>query len=145
MVLVFSAFLVIIVTKVIIAFMFRLLARTRVCSKSGLALRIVVGRYGYKSSFGANNKEIIYFQGCLIEDGIDYHDVKNSRHQDIKVKRTANQQACADLSATTVGGLFWTWNKNNKNCIVKSSDSGKKTLGHAVSGNRACGKKHCFY
>ena len=90
---------------------------------------------------GQPDKEIIYFQGCLIEDRIDYHDVKNSRHQDIKVKRTANQQACADLSATTVGGLFWTWNKNNKNCIVKSSDSGKKTLGHAVSGNRACGKK----
>ena len=110
------------------------------CSKSGLLYS-----YGYKSSFGANNKEIIYFQGCLIEDRIDYHDVKNSRHQDIKVKRTANQQACADLSATTVGGLFWTWNKKNKNCIVKSSDSGKKTLGHAVSGNRACGKKHCFY
>ena len=111
------------------------------CAQKVACCCIVIGRYGYKSSFGANNKEIIYFQGCLIEDRIDYHDVKNSRHQDIKVKRTANQQACADLSATTVGGLFWTWNKNNKNCIVKSSDSGKVAVSFAVSGNRACGKK----
>ena len=44
------------VTKVIVAFMFKLLSRTGVCSKSGLpALRIVIGRYGYKSSFGAKN------------------------------------------------------------------------------------------
>ena len=37
------------------AFMFKLLSRTGVCSKSGRAARIVIGRYGYKSSFGANN------------------------------------------------------------------------------------------
>ena len=50
-----SVFIVITVTKVIVAFMFKLLSRTGVCSKSGLpALRIVIGRYGYKSSFGAN-------------------------------------------------------------------------------------------
>ena len=57
-VLMISVFIVITVTKVIVAFMFKLLSRTGVCSKSGLpALRIVIGRYGYKSSFGANNKK----------------------------------------------------------------------------------------
>ena len=35
--------------------MFKLLSRAGVCSKSGL--RIVIGRYGYKSSFGANKDE----------------------------------------------------------------------------------------
>ena len=61
-VLMISVFIVITVTKVIVAFMFKLLSRTGVCSKSGLpALRIVIGRYGYKSSFGANKVKF----GCL--------------------------------------------------------------------------------
>ena len=54
MILVISVFIVIIVTKVIIAFMCKLLSRTGVCSKSGRA-DSHIGRYGYKSSFGANN------------------------------------------------------------------------------------------
>ena len=58
-VLMISVFIVITVTKVIVAFMFKLLSRTGVCSKSGrAALRIVIGRYGYKSSFGAKNDRL---------------------------------------------------------------------------------------
>ena len=50
------AIIVIIVTKVFMALMLKLLSRTGVCSKSGRCCRcIVIGRYGYKSSFGANN------------------------------------------------------------------------------------------
>ena len=49
------------------------------------------------------------------------------------------QQACADLSAQTPNGRFWTWNMENKNCIVKSSDAVRSNVPHAVSGNRKCG------
>ena len=44
MISVISVIIVIIVTKVIIAFMFKLLSRAVVCSKSGCA-RIVIGQY----------------------------------------------------------------------------------------------------
>ena len=71
----------------------------------------------------------------MIEEKTDYngHDVKIS-------KKKKNQQECADFSASTPGGHFWTWNKTSKTCFVKSSNSGKNTVGHAVSGNSKCGK-----
>ena len=77
------------------------------------------------------------FLGCIIEEATDYlgHDIPWKR------KRTENQQECADFSASTPGGHFWTWNKGTKTCYVKSSNSGKRTVGHAVSGNSKCGKK----
>ena len=50
-ILVISVIIVIRVTKVIMALMLKLLLRTGVSSKSGWW--IVIGHYGYKSSFGA--------------------------------------------------------------------------------------------
>merc|ERR1712015_503627 len=52
-----------IVTKVFMALMLKLLSRTGVSSKSGRCCRcIVIGRYGYKSSFGANKQnEVVTF------------------------------------------------------------------------------------
>ena len=77
------------------------------------------------------------FSGCIEEDGIVYWG------QNIPggMKTTANAQECADFSATIPGGLFWTFNKNSKTCSVKSSNFGRRTVGHAVSGSRKCGKK----
>ena len=72
--------------------------------------------------------------GCIVEEGTDYggHDLPK------KNKKTGSQQECARFSALTPGGLFWTWNKVNKICYVKSSNAGKRKVGHAVSGNK-CG------
>ena len=70
----------------------------------------------------------------MIEKKTDYngHDIKMS-------KKKKNQQECADFSASTPGGHFWTWHKTSKTCFVKSSNSGKYAVGHAVSGTRECG------
>ena len=75
------------------------------------------------------------FLGCIIDQATDYggNDIKGGS------KTTENHQECAVFSALTRGGLFWTWNKNTKKCLVKSSNSGKRKIGHAVSGNRECG------
>ena len=48
-------------------------------------------------------------------------------------------QACAEHSAASEGGRFWTYNKENKACWLKTSDSKKEKLAHAISGSRACG------
>jgi len=72
-------------------------------------------------------------KGCIIEEKIDYHG------NDIKRKTTKNQEECAAFSAATPGGHFWTWHKTTKTCFVKSSNSGKYAVGHAVSGNSECG------
>ena len=48
-------------------------------------------------------------------------------------------QACAEHCAASEGGRFWTYNKENKECWLKTSDSKKKYLAHAISGSRACG------
>ena len=75
------------------------------------------------------------FLGCIKEDAIDYfgHDIPGGK------KKTANSQECADFSSSIPGGLFWTWRSDTETCFVKSSNSGRKTDGHAVSGNRKCG------
>merc|ERR1719300_1788742 len=72
--------------------------------------------------------------GCQTEDG------KNYWGNDIHHEKVETLQACADLCSSTPGGLFWTWNKgNDKDCWVKSSDSGRIQDPAAVSGNRECG------
>ena len=48
-------------------------------------------------------------------------------------------QACAEHCVSIEGGLFWTYSHTNQYCHVKSSDAWRTPLGHAVSGNRACG------
>ena len=77
------------------------------------------------------------FPGCIVEDGFDYsyYDLPNGK------KPTETQQECADFAASTPEGFYWTWNKNSKTCMVKSSNAGKTAVGHAVSGNSQCGKK----
>ena len=77
---------------------------------------------------------------CIEEDGIDYngHDIPGER------KTTANSQECADFAASITGGLYWTFKKSDGMCYVKSSNSGRHPQGHAVSGNRQCGKKTCL-
>ena len=71
---------------------------------------------------------------CIIEKGIDY------RGKDILVKKTKDQQECADLSASTPGGLFWILSTKTKNCYIRNSNSKKTKVGHAVSGNKECAK-----
>merc|ERR1712110_1277106 len=72
--------------------------------------------------------------GCIKEDGIVYwgHDIPGGR------KTTADSQECADFSASLPGGLYWSFRKSSKTCYVKSSNSGRRTDGDAVSGNRKC-------
>ena len=78
---------------------------------------------------------LLFVLGCIEEDGIDYNGdtIPGGR------KTTANSQECAHFSASIPGGLFWTFNKNTKTCYVKSSNSGRRTDWHTVSGNRKCG------
>merc|ERR1712179_451350 len=52
---------------------------------------------------------------------------------------TEEEEECADLTASTPKGLFWTWNKNNKMCFVKHAKGKLEKVDHAVSGNRECG------
>ena len=76
--------------------------------------------------------------GCIIEEATDYYgqDLEGGS----KIKVTANQQECADYSASTPGSLFWTWSKTTKKCYPKSSNAGRKGAGiELVSGNNMCG------
>ena len=86
-----------------------------------------------KTSSPAQNFNI--FLGCIIDEGTDYagYDIPLGQ------KTTVNQQECARFSASTAGAPFWTWNKRNQRCMLKSSNSRKRKLGHAVSGSRECG------
>ena len=83
--------------------------------------------------------------GCIIEQKIDYRgwDLKPS-----KIKKTANQQECADYSASTPGSSFWTWNKTTKKCFPKTSKAGRMKPTEpgieAISGNNKCGNSVCI-
>ena len=76
--------------------------------------------------------------GCVIEDKVNY--VGHVLGGDNAVPTVQeSQQACAEQCAATVGALFWTYNKNNKECWLKTSDSDRRHLAHVVSGSRTCG------
>ena len=72
----------------------------------------------------------------MIEEETMYfgHDIQKG----VKVE---NQQACADLTVTKEGALFWTYRAKDKKCFIKTSKKGKKTLAGRVSGNVGCAVK----
>merc|ERR1711974_483267 len=74
-------------------------------------------------------------EGCEIEEKTDYlgHDMKGSPH------KAESQEACAKLTASKKGGLFWTYRDSDKKCWIKTSKKGKKANKKLVSGNRECG------
>ena len=75
--------------------------------------------------------------GCVIEDQMNYriHNLDNVTNPTTQ----ESPQACAEHSAASEGGRFWTYNKENKACWLKTSDSKRTYLAHAISGSRACG------
>merc|ERR1711963_134381 len=80
--------------------------------------------------------------GCTIEQATDYYgwDLEGGS----KIKVTANQQECADYSASTPGSRFWTWSKTTKKCYPKSSKAGRRGAGiELVSGNNRCASSGC--
>jgi len=75
--------------------------------------------------------------GCIEGHGWDYlgWDLEGGS----KIKVTANQQECADYSASLPGSRFWTWSKTTKICYPKSSKAGRRVAGiHLISGNNRC-------
>ena len=74
--------------------------------------------------------------GCVIEEDTMYfgHDIQKG----VKVK---NQQACANLTATKEGALFWTYRPSDKKCFIKTSKKGKKAFAGRVSGSVGCAVK----
>ena len=73
--------------------------------------------------------------GCVIDEETDYlgHDIEGG-------KKVKNQQACATLTGTKEGGLFWTYRASDKKCWIKTSKKGKMAQAGLVSGNIECGK-----
>ena len=71
--------------------------------------------------------------GCVIDEETDYlgHDIEGG-------KKVKNQQACATLTGTIVGGLFWTYRTSDKKCWIKTSKKGKKAHAGLVSGSIGC-------
>ena len=70
---------------------------------------------------------------CITEGSIDYSG------NDIEAIKLGSQHACAEHCVSVEGALFWTYSLRTNLCYVKRSDSGRKSLGWVVSGNRACG------
>ena len=72
------------------------------------------------------------------------------KDDNIKSKKTEDHQKCADFSASTPRGNFWTYNTRTKMCFVKETKgrlgqvwpgNGGWKRGIVVSGNKACGRK----
>ena len=76
--------------------------------------------------------------GCVIEDQVNY--AVHNLDGDNQVPTTQeSQQTCAEHCASTEGGRYWTYNKNNKECWIKTKDSDRRYKAEAISGSRACG------
>ena len=74
--------------------------------------------------------------GCIIENNIVW------RGKNLARTEVENQMACAKLSFSTEGALFWSYQPSTKLCWAKQSnfDAGKITVEGVVSGNNECGK-----
>ena len=78
----------------------------------------------------------------MIEKETDYHGNDIEELQKLQIPYgVKNQQACAELTATKEGALFWTYRAKDKKCFIKTSKKGKKTLAGRVSGNVGCAVK----
>ena len=84
---------------------------------------------------------ISQFAGCVIEKETDYlgNDIEELQKLQIPYG-VKNQQACAALTATKEGALFWTYRASDKKCWIKTSKKGKRAHKGLVSGNIECGK-----
>ena len=58
-----------------------------------------------------------------------------------KAVKVKNQQACATLTGTKDGGLFWTYQASTKKCFIKTTKKGKMEGAGLVSGNIGCAVK----
>ena len=76
-----------------------------------------------------------FSSGCVIEKNIDYRG--NEKGARAKVE---NQEACAKLSFSRDGALYWTYQPSTKLCWPKTSKAGRVAMENVVSGNNECGK-----
>ena len=77
--------------------------------------------------------------GCIIEKNIDYR--ANNKGAMAKVE---NQEACAKLSFSREGALFWTFQPSTKLCWPKTNKAGRMAMENVVSGNIECGRDGKF-
>ena len=79
---------------------------------------------------------------CVVEENTDYSGF------DINIGGTGpggstvvnDQEACAQLSFSTAGSLFWTYKPSENLCWVKSGKSVTQATQGIVSGNKECGR-----
>ena len=71
----------------------------------------------------------------MIENNIDYR--ANNKGAKAKVE---NQEACAKLSFSREGALFWTFQPSTKLCWPKTNKAGRMAMENVVSGNIECGR-----
>ena len=77
----------------------------------------------------------------MIDEETDYlgHDIDELKKAG-KPFTVKNQQACATMTGTKEGALFWTYRASDKKCWIKTSKKGKMAQAGLVSGNIECGK-----
>ena len=77
--------------------------------------------------------------GCRVEENVNFLGNDITLDNGIVFKKVETWFDCINFAAQTPGGRFWTWNENtNRNCHVKSSDSGRESVNGVKSGNVNC-------
>ena len=79
----------------------------------------------------------LLLSGCIKEVDVWYDNNDNLASE----QGWAGEQSCAELAAATDGALFWTYDSHGGDCLVKSTDEGRKyqTYQGLVSGSKECG------
>ena len=78
----------------------------------------------------------ILLLGCIKEVDVWYDNNDN-----LASEQWGSEQSCAELAAATDGALFWTYDSYGGDCLVKSTDEGRKYQSYhgLVSGSKECG------
>merc|ERR1719187_139090 len=74
---------------------------------------------------------IVQAESCLREDNVDYHGSDITGHPKPIVTGPA---ACNNLCVQNIACTHWSFGKDNKECYLKNSDSGKNKHNNRISG-----------
>ena len=74
-----------------------------------------------------------------MEEDIDYSG--NDVHD---IPGVETWRECSEHCVNHTGCEYWTHKEFDKDCFLKSSDSGRKSESHAVSGRKECKGDECY-
>ena len=85
--------------------------------------------------FGHDLTTYLFLDSCVEKNVYYYGETIDAIHENVE-----NDGYCQELCADFWLCYFWSYNAEDKECVLKSSDSGREHFPGYISGPKKCGK-----